>query len=112
MKNIEESFSRSLQGKLPLKSKKWNGVIIEEQGETLFVLLHYHHIILIYNIKEDNILFKWNETESDKAGLKYAIRYINDFKVFKNQEIKPLKDFNIIKFNNGLSLIKLITKKV
>lgn len=71
MKQIDECFDRLFAGKKPL-AKKWQA---RSDGWRI-VLFHYHHRILIYDIKRKQAVFEWWEKPADKRGLDAAKEYL------------------------------------
>lgn len=70
MKQIQDCFDRHFEGKPPLK-KKWQ---LRESDNVLF-LFHYHHLIMIYEMTKNKIMYEWWERPADKRGLDAAKAY-------------------------------------
>lgn len=73
MKQIKQSLDRFYEGKPPLLSKKWKA--IPKDNRYLF-LMHYHHLVLVYDYQDKKILHMWSELSADKRGLSSALNYL------------------------------------
>ena len=71
MKQIQECLDRHFEGKFPLQ-KKWQA---REREDRLY-LYHYHHLILVVNLKSKHLEYAWFEKQADKRGLNSAIKYL------------------------------------
>lgn len=72
MKQIDECLNRHFEGKRPLLGKKW-----QVRGDEIsIVLFHYHHRIMICDLKRKKIKFEWWQVPADKRGLEAAKKYL------------------------------------
>lgn len=71
MKQINECLDRHFDGKKPL-AKKWQ----VRGDEYRIALFHYHHRVLIYDLKRKQVLFEWWQKPADKRGLDAAKEYL------------------------------------
>lgn len=80
MKQIDECLDRVFEGKKPL-SKKWKCLKFTEdfgQQVEFYTLYHYQHIVLVYCITTNTIIYEWWEKPTDKRGLDAARTYLID----------------------------------
>lgn len=73
MKQIDECLSRAFEGRRPLK-KKWRAGI--DEGK--LYLFHYHHLVMIYDLKTKEIKHEWWEKPTDKRGLDAAKKWLKE----------------------------------
>lgn len=72
MKQIDTALWRAFSDHKPLKSAKWKGYM-KWTGQTyILYLFHYHHLVLKYDVFNQQILFEWYEKPADKRGLDSA----------------------------------------
>lgn len=76
MKQIEECLERFFYDKKPLK-KKWQARSHPE-NEDIFLLFHYHHLVLVVDLSVGKILKEWWELPADKRGLDAAKKYLKE----------------------------------
>ncbi|MED3625652.1 hypothetical protein P4478_00205 [Bacillus subtilis] len=81
MKQIDESLTRLVQKKKPLK-KKWRSCLNGGRPTPTLLLFHYNHLILEFDLKDKTILYQWWEKAADKRGLDSAIEWLE-----KNNEV-------------------------
>ena len=79
MKQIDEALNRFFDGRKQLK-QKWVAIKQQKDLNEFLVLYHYQHIILIINLKDLSIKYKWYECPTDKRGLDAALKYIENKK--------------------------------
>jgi hypothetical protein len=72
MKQMDICLTRFFTKQIPLKKKWFAG----RGDEETLVLYHYHHLVLVYNFKHDQILYQWWEREADKRGLDSAKEWL------------------------------------
>lgn len=79
MKQITECLDRAFAGKLPLR-RKWRAQIVtlKDYPHPVLILMHYHHVCLMYCIERDKSLHSWWEKPTDKRGLDAALRYLKE----------------------------------
>lgn len=79
MKQIKEALDRAFENKQPLK-KKWKAFIEWQQDKQTYYLyiFHYHHLILVYDIKVQKSIYEWWERKADKRGLMAAKKYLEE----------------------------------
>lgn len=86
MKQIQQCLDKAIDNKMPAASKKWKafrGNMIwadsedVEDKEEHIILYHYHHLVLVYNLKTNEPIFEWYEKPTDKRGLDAAKEYLN-----------------------------------
>jgi hypothetical protein len=75
MKQITECLDRAFNNEKPLK-RKWRAVVSQENN--YLFLVHYQHLVLVYDLDNENILHEWWELPADKRGLDSAKQYIQD----------------------------------
>ena len=71
MKQIQECLDRAFTNKKPLK-KKWRAIISDNK----LILVHYQHLILVYDLIDNVIIYSWWEKSADKRGLDAALEYL------------------------------------
>lgn len=81
MKQMDDCLTRFFTNQRPLKKKWFAGRADEET----FVLYHYHHLVMIYNFKYDQILYEWWERDADKRGLDSAKEWLHIHKGLTKQ---------------------------
>lgn len=80
MKQIDTCLTRVFDRKPPLQ-QKWKAFIAEGgycKGE--LHLYHYHHLVLIYHVEKDFIMYEWWEKQADKRGLESAKEWLEERK--------------------------------
>lgn len=79
MKQITECLDRVFNNQRQLK-KKWIPFIIwhEEDQRNYLFLYHYHHLVLVYDLRDHDILLEWHEKPADKRGLDSAKKYLEE----------------------------------
>lgn len=73
MKQIDECLTRAFKKNKPLR-KKWQAAI---NGNHL-ILVHYHHLVMVYDIETHTYLHEWWEKPADKRGLDSAKAWLED----------------------------------
>ena len=73
-KAVQEVFDRYFNMKKPLKSKWQIGTTLDKQdGRSYLCFYHYHHLLLMYDLKENVVRYQWWEKPTDKRGLDSAL---------------------------------------
>lgn len=73
MKQIRECLDRAFENKVPF-NRKWRSIIEDDK----LILVHYHHLVLVFDLIDKNILHSWWEKPADKRGLDSALRYLEE----------------------------------
>jgi hypothetical protein len=76
MKQIKKIFDRFFNNQHPIKHKiqvRWF-----DDTKNFLILFHYHHVLLIYDIKKNESIYEWYEVKTDKAILDASKKYLND----------------------------------
>lgn len=73
MKQIVDCLQRAKENKPPYR-KKWKATI----KDNVLVLVHYHHLILVYDLNQDKVLFSNHDLPTDKRGHDDALRLIQE----------------------------------
>lgn len=79
MKQIRECVDRALKGDPPLR-KKWRAQVlhVKDYPFPVLVLMHYHHLVLLYCVERSKVLYSWHELPTDKRGHDAAITYLDE----------------------------------
>ncbi|MGF0347734.1 hypothetical protein ACQR3P_29260 [Rhodococcus sp. IEGM1300] len=79
MKQITECLDRAFQKKPPL-NKKWRAQImhLKDYPHPVLIVMHYHHLSLLYCIERRKPLHTWWEKPTDKRGLDAALDYLEN----------------------------------
>lgn len=87
MKQIQDCLDRVINKQKPIDSRKWKAFRGDwiwasrepiQDKENHIVLYHYHHLVLVYNLKTNEVVFEWWEKPADKRGLDAAKEYLNN----------------------------------
>jgi|GEM_PF-2742344 len=87
MKQIYECLTRAFEGKLPLPSKKWKGIITTNcEGHDILALYCSYNLILLYDITSHEYIYEWTKRGCHFRGLQSAKEWLEERKR-KQQEI-------------------------
>jgi len=73
MKQIKECLDRYFNNSPPLK-RKWQAITYRHH----LCLYHYHHLILVYDLREKKSSHEYYEKPADLRGLKSALEYLDN----------------------------------
>lgn len=88
LKSVQEVFNRYFNLKKPIKSKWHIATMMDRQdGRSYLCFYHYHHLLLMYDLKDEVVRYQWWEKPTDKRGLDSALLILNQ----RQQELEKRK---------------------
>lgn len=81
LKSVQEVFDRYFSLKKPIKSKwRVTTMLDRRDGRTYICFYHYHHLLLMYDLRDGVARYQWWEKPTDKRGLDSALIILNQRK--------------------------------